>query len=757
MRRLSSPVVVASVVYVVLTAAITWPLVLHMPTVVPNDLGDSLLNMWLMAWNARVLPVTAEWWNAPQFYPVPGATAFSEHLLGLSVITTPIIALTGSPLLAYNAAFFLSFPLCGLAAYFLVYTITRRHDAAFIAGLAYAFAPYRMAQLAHIPVLSTYWAPLVLAALHRYFDDRHARWLVLFAVSWVMQALACGYYLFYLSVLGGLWLVWFAIGKEPWRSIGRVALVWTAAVASLVPVLYGYWTFQRMYGMRRGIDEIRSFSADVASLLKAPENLGVWGWLNVVDRPESALFPGLTVMMLIAAGVAIKSGGASSSQLGRMRAARFALVGAIAIGTVALTPALVGPWKIEVAGVRLLSVSTVNKPLSVAILLLVMAAVLHPAVRALWRRRSPFGFYLFAAIAMWLMSLGPTPTLMNKPLLYMAPYAWLLEVPGADGVRVPARFWMLAVLCLAVAVGLAFRRVTVRWPRSGTALVVCAAVAIVVEAWPASLPLMPAPGSRPNHTDAVARLDLPIDGGSDLVALYRSIEHRRPLFNGYSGYFAPHYWALQYLLEKQGDSAVLGRLAEFGSIEVMVDHDLDPQQAWRRVVGGYAPAELVYVGTDYSSYFIPAVERRSGLPALEGTPLPIAAISAGVNPQLAGEMTDGALISRWHAGRPQSPGDSFTLDLGTVRQVGGIELLIGGYVADFPRDLRIEISTDRQAWNEAWRGPTAALALSAAFEHPLQIPLRFPLEPREARYIRLTQLSTAVYYWSVAELRVMGR
>ena len=36
--------------------------------------------------------------------------AFSEHLLGLSVITTPVILVSGNPLLAYNAAFFLSFP-----------------------------------------------------------------------------------------------------------------------------------------------------------------------------------------------------------------------------------------------------------------------------------------------------------------------------------------------------------------------------------------------------------------------------------------------------------------------------------------------------------------------------------------------------------------------------------------------------------------------------------------------------------------------
>jgi hypothetical protein len=45
------------------------------------------------------------------------------------------------------------------------------------------------------------------------------------------------------------------------------------AIAVMGPLLYGYWKYQRAYGLRRGPDEIMAFSADVASLLKAPDNL----------------------------------------------------------------------------------------------------------------------------------------------------------------------------------------------------------------------------------------------------------------------------------------------------------------------------------------------------------------------------------------------------------------------------------------------------------------------------------------------------
>jgi hypothetical protein len=160
--RRARPFIVAAVFCAALTTALTWPLVRHAGTRVANDLGDPLLNMWLMAWNARVMPLTGPWWNATQFFPATGAIAFSEHLLGLSPITTPILLASNNPVLAYNAAFFLSFLLSAVAGHALGWSLTRRHDAALVAGVAFGFAPYRAAQLGHIQVLSTYWMPLAL-------------------------------------------------------------------------------------------------------------------------------------------------------------------------------------------------------------------------------------------------------------------------------------------------------------------------------------------------------------------------------------------------------------------------------------------------------------------------------------------------------------------------------------------------------------------------------------------------------------------
>src|ERR1043165_5075630 len=93
----------AFIVYLALAVTFTWPLARVMSSAVPSDLGDPILNTWILWWNAGHVPLTASWWNAPIFFPAQGVLAFSEHLLGLVPLTTPLIWISGNPLFAYNA------------------------------------------------------------------------------------------------------------------------------------------------------------------------------------------------------------------------------------------------------------------------------------------------------------------------------------------------------------------------------------------------------------------------------------------------------------------------------------------------------------------------------------------------------------------------------------------------------------------------------------------------------------------------------
>jgi len=183
-------VLLCAAAYTILTVLLAREVLGALGTRAIHDEYDPLLIAAILQWNATHVPFTQAWWQFPIFWPAPDALAFSEHFLGVSLIATPLVWLTGNPVLAANLTLLATFPLCALAAFALVRRLTSSTEAAFVAGLVYGFGPYRMSQLAHLQMLAVQWVPLVLLGLHAYLETRKVRWLVLFGVAWLLQDLA---------------------------------------------------------------------------------------------------------------------------------------------------------------------------------------------------------------------------------------------------------------------------------------------------------------------------------------------------------------------------------------------------------------------------------------------------------------------------------------------------------------------------------------------------------------------------------------
>src|SRR5437016_5008971 len=76
------------------------------------DGGDSLLNAWILAWDAHALTTPGvNVWDAPFYYPVKNTFTFSETMFGNLWLTLPVQLLTGNPVLAFNGLVLGSFVL----------------------------------------------------------------------------------------------------------------------------------------------------------------------------------------------------------------------------------------------------------------------------------------------------------------------------------------------------------------------------------------------------------------------------------------------------------------------------------------------------------------------------------------------------------------------------------------------------------------------------------------------------------------------
>jgi hypothetical protein len=748
-------------IYTVITLGLTYPLILQMGSVLPNDAGDPALNTWILWWNTQAVPFTAAWWNAPMFYPVPGTLTFSENLLGLSLVSTPLSWLGVGPQAAYNVVFLLTFPLSAIGAALLTFELTKRRDAAFIAGMLFGFAPYRIAHLPQIQSLAAFPMPFALLGLHRYLRDPRPRWLALFAVGWFLQGICNGYYLLFFSVFVGFWMFWFA---SPWsqpRAFLTIGAAWLLAAIPMLPLLVHYRRVHETFGFTRDFGTIRDFGADIAALLFVTPHVTLWSWLKVYERAEGELFPGLTVTLLVMAGLLFVRDRTNAVVSGWVMARRILVALAAATGAIALSAVALGPWRFDPFGMRLLSVSNPVKPLTFALGLALALGLTSPGLRRAYATRAVLAFYGLMAFVMWLFSLGPAPTLMGESIMYRGPYSLLMFLPGFNALRVPARFWMICTLCLAVVGAIVFDRLAARLGTKRLALAALVAVGAFAETWMAEMPLAAVPRTFaavncPGHSTG-PMIELPLgDTYADLAGMYRQMSHKRPLVNGYSGYFPPHYGPLRVGLGLR-DPDVLTELAASGVNDVIVDRNTDPGGRWDRYVSAHPQAHLVCTEGKQSLYHVNAAAVAGSASGGGNSAVPVTAIRATVNADAVRSITDGDRTSRWESG-PQREKTQVEVDLGTTRTIEGIDLSLGPYVDDFPRGLIIEASTDSQNWQEVWRGGSAGLAFAGASDAPRDVPLRYRFAPTAANTIRMRLTrNDDTFYWSIAEMKIVGR
>ena len=534
---------VVAAAYLALTLLLTWPLLPGLARDIPSDLGDSLLNCWILHWDADHLlrflsgdfRALSGFWHGNIFYPSPFALAYSEHLVVQAIEILPVYALTRNLVLCYNLLFLSTFVLSALGVYLLVRSLTGHGWAAFLAGLLFAFAPSRIAQFPHLQVLSMQWMAFALFGLHRFFETGRTRALAGASAALVAQNLSCGYFMVFFSPFAAAYAAWEAVRRRRASDWPLLAKLGTAAAGvALVtwPFVSPYLALRRLGFNRRSLDEITAFSANVLAYLTGTEWLRGWGRrIQAFPAPEGELFPGLVLSVLSLAGAAIAVRAAwrdaPSATRARWRTALSMVLGSWAAVQVALVLYLLGGGSRTLdIGPFLIRMKHFQRPALLACVSVALFAAATPRVRrAASRLFDGWGFWIAAAALASVLSLGPTIRTGLREVS-AGPYLLLYRyVPGFDGLRVPARFGFVVLLMLSVLAGLALARIT-RGRRWAGALAAALAVVFVTEVLPAPILV--------NGTVGTVSLRPPdrIRQGEEVPAVYRylrALPSREPI------------------------------------------------------------------------------------------------------------------------------------------------------------------------------------------------------------------------------------
>lgn len=482
-RRHLAVVALAAVIF-----AVQGPRCTRHPADRVADAGDSVLNTWILAWDAHALAdPAASVWDAPIFYPVKNTFAFSETMFGNLWVTLPVQYATGNPVLAFNALVFASFVLGMYGTFLLVQRLTGNFPAGVAAGVLFSFNPFRWSEIPHVQLLPFFWAPLALGCAHQFLEHRRPRsfaglWLALLAQ--VYTSIYLGIILFLtLLVFGGVYLLLERPGGERWRWLAdrRVLLpVLAGAVLgglAVAPIALPYLRSVRDWDFVRTESENATNSCELLSLLVPNGSFWSYRWWYELLGSRIRGCYGLGVLPWTLAGAAL------------LLARRDRVVRRFAWTALVLIVFMLGPYLIVF--------------------------------------NSKF----------------------DIPLPYLLVYH---VIPGAKAMRVPARYVFPLLLCLSVLAGFAVAHLAIimrRWrPAYRVALALAGVVLLGFDYAVTDDPgiRLETREQFPPVYDYLARtrsgepvLELPANWQQQFRYLYYQTAHWRPLLGGETGSYPP--------------------------------------------------------------------------------------------------------------------------------------------------------------------------------------------------------------------------
>ena len=473
------PWFIPAAVYVIAAIVLTWPLAAHLTSRLGavEGAGDPYLNLWILGWGMQTwlgdpaAVFDGRVFNANIFHPSAGTLTFSDHLLLQSLVLSPLYAVTDNLTLCYNVLLIGSIALSGLAMHALARSVTGSDRAAYLAGLAWACWPYRTAHFLHLQLQSLYFLPLALLALHRLAAARRWRDSLAVGVLAALQAISSVYY----GVMSAIAM-----------TVGAIALGWTT----------GQWRGRRYW--------TRVITAGaVGALLVAPLIWPYW----ITQQREGF---GRNLFEAVQNSATLQS----YTQVPHENL----IYGANGI----MLP------RAPAAGER----DRRNNEHQMFPGFVLLALAIFGAVKG-WRTDAwpAVTTAVVLAVTGLVLSLGPegVSTLYERTADV---------VFGFHAIRAPARFAVLAMLGLSLlaAIGLAKAN-------AGPRLVMVIAALLMIEYVNAPLKLVAAPEISTesgrwlrDQTTRGAVLYLPVSLDKDnSTYMVQSLEHRRPIVNGYSG------------------------------------------------------------------------------------------------------------------------------------------------------------------------------------------------------------------------------
>lgn len=226
--------------YLLISLAITWPLVPRLTTEFAGGRGDQLVHRWTFWWVKEALLAGQNPFYTTMLYYPEGASLLSHNIAWLNfAFWLPLQAVVGE-ITAYNLMFLAIYTLNGFTLFLFARETIGHEMAAFVAGVIFCTWPYTISHYDHPNMILIFPLPLVLLYLGRLLRRQQRRDVVLTAVFLAMLGIGRWQLLLMsLPLIIGfvIWILVTSPGARTKAGLGRLAGAGLLALLLMLPLV----------------------------------------------------------------------------------------------------------------------------------------------------------------------------------------------------------------------------------------------------------------------------------------------------------------------------------------------------------------------------------------------------------------------------------------------------------------------------------------------------------------------------------------
>jgi hypothetical protein len=403
--------------------------------------GDAGLYIWLSKSNLRDL-FQLPWFNTQAFYPYTKTLAWSDNFILPSLALWPLLKI-GLPFIpAWNLMLLCTAFLNGYLTYRLCFRLGGSAAAALLGGAVFMSLSTLSAYLGHPQLQFVFWFPLAVLLLFRFLASPALLDPLLIGLCAAGAFLCSVYYALFLIVFLASLLLASVVSKPHYWKRFNLPLLLIGGLGGFSPCAFFIWPYlevRHTFG-RRFLYESYYFAANALSYLSAPAYNRLYHASSGWSHEEARLFGGIGLLVLVALsfGRAFDARALRRPSLGFL--VLFFITGLASLGLSSASGApayiaAIGSWVCLVWFLRLVfRLGTLERSLGFHII----------------TNRGLLSVFLFAALALFLISLGPLAD-VTRGQSSISIFRVLYELlPGFNSIRAIGRIGVVVLFALCV-------------------------------------------------------------------------------------------------------------------------------------------------------------------------------------------------------------------------------------------------------------------------------------------------------------------